>query len=482
MQKLSCMIALRSRIAGRPTVGSPRERPQTLVDNDMADRDLARPTETFDARTASGPRARKRIPLLLPALALMASAGSGLTTAADWPEWRGPSLDGSAPSGTYPVRWDPSGVTWKAELPGKGCSTPIVWKRRIYLTAAAGGQDAVLAFDWDGRRLWQTTLGPEKAGKHRNGSGSNPSPVTDGSGIFVFYKSGRLAALEPDGSIRWRTDIVERFGPDERFWDVGTSPTLTRESLILARMHDGDSWLAAFDKESGRLRWKVARDYETPVEGRQSYTTPIVFRRGAKEVILVWGAHHLTAHDASDGSVIWWCGGFNPEARRLWPAVASPVIAGDVAVVPCGRSDRGEPRLHGIRLGGTGDVTATHRLWVREDTGGFVPSPSAHRGRVYVLRDRGEICCLDPATGKDHWSDRLPRGRGSFYASPLIAGGHLYAVRENGELHVARVADGLEPVAEVDLGERVIASPIALENRLLIRSERYLFCVASGSP
>jgi len=406
---------------------------------------------------------------------------AGLKGPADdgnWPRWRGPHDDGAAAPGTYPVRWEPEKVLWKAELPGKGCSTPIVWDRRIYLTAPAGGLDAVLAFDASGNRLWQTTFGPEIPGKHRNGSGSNPSPATDGSAVFVAFKSGTLAALELDGKVRWRIDLVERFGRDNRYWDGGTSPVLAAQCVVMARMHEGDSWLAAFEKATGRMRWKVPRTYETPQEGDQAYTTPIPFSHRGKDALLVWGAHHLTAHDAEDGGLLWSCGGFNPQSRPFWPAVASPVIAGEIAVVPCGRTDRGQPRLHGINLGGSGDATATHRIWQREDTGSFVPTPAACGGRAYILRDQGDIDCVDVATGKILWSGRLSRGKGNFYASPLVAAGHLYAAREDGVIFVARVKDAIEVLAEIDMGERVIASPIAVSGRLLIRGERHLFCVA----
>src|SRR5919109_490521 len=157
---------------------------------------------------------------------------------ADWPRWRGPRDNGGANQGPYPVKWDATNALWKAPLPGKGCSTPIVWNQRIFLTAPSNSLDAVLAFDWSGKPLWLTTLGPEQAGKHRNGSGSNPSPATDGKGIFVYFKSGNFAALELDGTVRWQTNLVERFGRDTLFWDHGTSPVLTEKWVIMAHMHD----------------------------------------------------------------------------------------------------------------------------------------------------------------------------------------------------------------------------------------------------
>ena len=244
-------------------------------------------------------------------------------------------------------------------------------------------------------------------------------------------------------------------------------------------MHHGDSWLAAFDKASGKLRWKVARNYETPVEGDQSYTSPIVIRHQGKEAVLVYGAEHLTAHAAADGQLLWSCGDFNPRSMGYWPTVASPVIAGDVVVVAAGRSDRGQPRLHGIKLGGKGDVTATHRVWKREDTGTFVPTPAEYKGRLYLLRDHGEIECLDPATGQTLWHEAFPKASANYYASPTVAAGKLYAARQDGVVFVAQVDGTFQLLAENPMGERVIASPVPVSNRLLIRGEHHLFCIGA---
>lgn len=397
----------------------------------------------------------------------------------NWPRWRGPGNNGTITSGNYPVTWDPEKVLWKIDIPGKGFSTPVVWDKKIYLTTGANGLDTVLAFDWSGKQIWQKQLGSEAKGRHKNGSGSNPSAVTDGSAVFVFFKSGNFAALALDGSIRWKKNLFELYGKNNRYWDFGTSPVLTKKYVVMAQMHDGDSWLAAFDKVTGELAWKVDRNYETPKEGRQGYSTPIVFSHKGIEALLVWGGQHLTAHDAADGKTLFSCGDFNPEGTQYWPAIASPVISGSVAVVPCGRADRKLPRLHGIKLGGSGDVTKTHRLWNRDDTGPFIPTPAEYKGRVYLVRDTGEIECIDPLTGKNIWSGVFPKGKGKFYSSPLIAGGHLYAIREDGIVFVMKLKGKFEIVSEIDMKDKIIASPIAIHDRLLIRTNHHLFCIGN---
>ena len=398
----------------------------------------------------------------------------------DWPRWRGPSDSGSTESGNYPDKLDPDDALWTAELPGKGCSTPIVLNRTIYVTTPANGLDTVMALDWSGAEKWQTSFGEENAGKHRNGSGSNASPVTDGDGVFVYFKSGTLAAVELDGTVRWQTDLVERYGKDTLFWDHGTSPVLTDRHVIMARMHSGESWIAAFNKEDGKLAWKVDRNYETPVECDHGYTTPLLIEHGGKPALLVWGAQHLTIHDVADGSVVWSCGNFNPDSQKLWPAIASPVVEGDIAVIAYGRNDRKLPRLHGVRLTGSGDVTDSSHVWKRTDVGTFVPTPVKHKGRVYLVRDRGEVECIEPATGKTVWKGAFPRNRAAFYASPVIAGDTLYAPREDGVVFVARIGDDkFQLISENDMQESVIGSPVPLGDRLLIRGEKHLFCFAA---
>jgi outer membrane protein assembly factor BamB len=125
-------------------------------------------------------------------------------------------------------------------------------------------------------------------------------------------------------------------------------------------------------------------------------------------------------------------------------------------------------------------VTATHKLWNREDTGTFVPTPAEYQGRIYLVRDRGEVECLDPATGKSLWKDAFPKASANFYSSPLVANGLLYAIREDGVVFVARVKGKFELLSEIPMGERIIASPVALSDRLFIRGERNLHCIGGG--
>ena len=400
----------------------------------------------------------------------------GSSSQAKWANWRGPNGSSSVAGEHFPTALDPDHLIWRTELPGKGCSTPIAFAGKIYLTVPSEAKDALICFDSQGKKVWQTLLGNQTPGKHRNGSGSNASPITDGETLFVYFKSGTFAAVGLDGTVRWRKNLTEIYGKSNLYWDHGTSPVLTQNAVVMARMHDGDSWVAAFDKRDGSEIWKVARNFKTPKEGDHGYSTPVVLNRGKHQQILVYGAEHLTLHDAETGQVNWSCGNFNPNENKLWPSIATPVVVDDIAVVAAGRNDRRLPLLYGVKID---EHNGDHRehLWKREDTGTFVPSPATWQGNVYLLRDRGEFECLDPATGKTIWSGRFPKDRDLFYASPLIAGEKLYAAREDGVIFVADISQQkLNILSTHQLKESVIASPIPFGDHIIVRSAKHLYC------
>ncbi len=400
------------------------------------------------------------------------------TVTTGWSSWRGNRSAGSLDGEGFPDQLNPDqNLVWKIELPGKGCSTPIVTADSIFVTAPVDGKDALCCYNHQGRQKWVTTFSQQDAGKHRNGSGSNASPTSDQDAVFVYYKSGTLAAVENDGGIRWQTNLIQRFGKVELYWDHGTSPVLTDRHVVMARMHAGDSWVAAFDKGTGELVWKVERNFKTPREGDHGYATPVLIDYQQKTALLVYGAEHLTIHNIHDGRILWQCGSFNPDKTELWPSIATPAVVDGVAVIAAGRNDRKLPLLYGVKLTGSGDVSQTNIVWKRNDIGTFVPSPAVWKDQIYLVRDRGEVECLSPSDGKSIWRANLPKHRSKYYASPLIAGGLLYAAREDGAVFVIDIRKGrFELLAEDDLKESIIGSAVPLGNKVLLRGEKHLFC------
>jgi outer membrane protein assembly factor BamB len=288
--------------------------------------------------------------------------------------------------------------------------------------------------------------------------------------VFAYFKSGNFAAVTLEGKEVWKKNLTD-YGKDTLFWDFGTSPVLTQKHVIMALMRKGNSWLVAFEKRTGKVAWQVERNYETPIEGDHSYATPIVTIQNGREAILVWGAERFTAHDAANGDILWTCSGFNPQAKKFWVVVSSFVLVDDMAIIPYGRG----ARLAGIQLNGKDDVTATNRKWTLEGKGSFVPSPAVQGGKVYLVRDRGEVLCVNPRDGKVEWTGAFPKDRASYYSSPTIADGKIYAAREDGTVFVANFQDGFKLLTENSMGERVIASPVPVNGSLLIRGEKNLF-------
>ena len=396
-------------------------------------------------------------------------------SAKDWPQWRGPNGNSVAQSGNYPTKFSNSeNVVWKVKLPGKGSSTPAVFDGKIFVTSGIKGQDGITAYDWEGKQLWQKTLGKERPGKHKNGSGSNPSPITDGKNVFVYYKSGTVASLTVDGKLNWQINLQEKYGKDTLWWDLGTSPVFAGGNVVIAVMQEGDSYVIALNPKDGRVAWKVDRTYKVQKETGQSYTTPLITEIDGKEQIVIWGADRLTGHDPATGKTIWTCGGFNPQDKAMWRVIASPGLTDGIAVVPYGRTKFSAA----VKLGGTGDITKTARLWERADIGADCPSPVGHDGKVYLLTDRGKIACIDVKTGKDIWTGAIPRASAKYYSSPILAGDLLYCAREDGVIASVKISDGgMEVLAENDMGERLAAAPVPVNEKLLIRGVEHLFCL-----
>jgi outer membrane protein assembly factor BamB len=422
---------------------------------------------------------------------------------------------GVAADGEYPVKFSATeNVAWKLKLPGRGSSTPAVWDDRIFVSCAIGespealgfrpgkmeessAKNGLLCYDMKGNELWRKELGAERAGKHPNGSGSNPSPVTDGEHVVAYYKSGTLACLDVNGKELWRTNLQKRFAKDTLWWDLGTSPVLVEDCVVVAVQQSprgkgegygqsagsgeraaSHSYLVAFDLDSGEMKWNVPREYECAEESDQSYTTPQVVESDGKKVIVTWGADHLTGHDAATGKLLWESGDFNPRNQGMWRTIASAAVSDGVAVVPYGRGEF----LAGVRVGGSGDITKSNRLWEVPRIAGDVPTPVIDDHKVYVVNDRGGITCVDLKSGNELWKAELQKNRNKYYASPVLAGNKLYNTREDGVIFVGEVSDsGYKDLAMNEMGERIIATPVPIRGGLLVRGEQHLFWIASST-
>lgn len=405
-------------------------------------------------------------------LALLAATSN--TQAENWPNWRGPDHNGVAPGQGFATTWNKQdNVQWQVPLEGRGGSTPIVWGDHIYVTTGNEGRNLLLCFDRQGKAQWQVELGSERPGKHKKASGANPSPVTDGQHVYVYFKSGDLACVTPAGKLVWQKNIQDLYGEDTLWWDLGTSPVLTDKYCVVAVMHSGPSFLVALDKQSGEVAWKADRNLNAPEEAAQSYTTPVLIQRDGRELLITLGADHVTAHDAQSGKELWRVGGLNPTGHKYFRSISSPVVWKDYVIAPYARGNT----VTCIRLGGQGDVTDTHVVWTKEELGADVPTPVAADGKTYICTDKGKVSCLEIATGKTLWEGELEKNRHAFSASPILADEHLYLTREDGATFVLQLGDQFKVVAKNELDDTVVATPALVDSQILIRSFDFLYCI-----
>ncbi len=413
-------------------------------------------------------------------LARQSAVAEGVST---WPQWRGAAQNGVANGENFPIRWSAeSGIAWDLELPGRGGSTPVVHQSTIYLTAGVAGKNVLLAIDSEqGKIKWRAELGQDRGGKHRKGSGSNPSPVIDGNLIFAYFRSGDLACVDADGNLKWSVNLQDRYGEDSLWWDLGSSPLLTDNSIVVAVMQTGPSYLVAFDKQTGDELWKTDRMLEAPEEAAQSYTTPLMVAVGGQAAIAVMGADHLTLHHAADGTELAQLGGFNPTGQKFFRSISSPVADGDLIVCPYARGNT----LTAVRISELASGKGSAAIaWFQEDFGSDVPTPAAADGHVYVVGDgkqnKGVVRCLDIESGNTLWSVQLDKTRHSFSSSPLIAGDHLYVTGEDGTTYVIGPLSAEQPklIASNEISDKepfTVASLVPVGMDLLLRSRSHLY-------
>ncbi|MCA9082134.1 MAG: PQQ-binding-like beta-propeller repeat protein, partial [Planctomycetaceae bacterium] len=344
---------------------------------------------------------------------LVVASWVSFVQAGDWPNWRGPHGNGTGDGEGYAIQWsNSSNIAWETALPGKAGSTPIVVGDHIFLTAGIDGKNALQCLSRGGKSKWTVTFGEEREGKHRKGSGSNPSPVSDGKLVYVYYKNGDFAAVDFEGKVQWQRNLQKDYGEDTLWWDLGTSPVLTSQHVVVACVQSGPSYLAAFDRQTGETVWKVNRDTGAPEEAAQTYATPVVTHHKGQEQLIVLGADQVTCHEAATGKQLWHLAGMNPDQEKYFRSISSPVVTGDIVIAPYSRGKT----ITAIRMGGSGEISKTHVLWHKPGPSADVPTPVAADGKVYVCTDKGTVACLEAESGDELWSLELEKNRNAYSA------------------------------------------------------------------
>ena len=396
-------------------------------------------------------------------------------SAENWPQWRGPRLTGASGETGLPLTWTRTeNIAWRLAMPEFSGSTPIVWGDRVFLNVSERGQMYLWAIDRNrGAVLWKRLLG---GGDRllRKQNMSTPSPVTDGTHVWVMSGTGILKAFDMAGKELWTRDIQKDYGPFGIQWGYGSSPLLHHDSLFVQVLHgmdtDDPSYVLRISKANGRTIWRQERPTTARRESPDAYSTPTLLRYGGNTEIVISGADVVTGHDINTGRELWRVEGLNPSDDPAARVVASPIAVGD-QVIAAGR-DR--PILS-VRAGARGNATSTHVNWTLNG-GTDVPTPVTDGTYLDVINDRGIAACVDFKTGKLVYSRKRLRSH-TYSASPVLADGRIYVTDEGGVTSVIKAGPEFELLAENDFAEYTLSSPAVSEGQLFIRTDAALYAI-----
>jgi outer membrane protein assembly factor BamB len=409
--------------------------------------------------------------------------------------------------GDAPVEWgEGKNIAWRAPIPGRGQSSPVIWGDKIFITTAvpteaaaapaapaptepppapgpggtprqgvrcpdcgagAGREHKFMMLCLNrqtGKVIWERVAKvatPQEGYEGHYGSFASNSPVTDGKRVYAFFGSRGIYAYDLGGKLIWEKQFppmrMNQFGE-------GAAPGLGPYALYLKFDQEGGSYLVAIDKNTGKELWRVNRDEKS------SWSQPLVVTNDGRTEVVVSATTKVRSYDAATGKVIW-------EAAGLGGAVIpNPVTAAGIVYVMSGYRN---PNLLAIKLGRDGDLTGADAiLWTNNRGNPFTPSPVLHDNKLYFVTDSGMLSCLDARTGAAFYKQqRMPKPY-NFKASPVGANGKLYLATEDGDVVVVKMGEKYEVLATNSLPDQMfIASPAIAGGSLYLRSQNSLFCI-----
>jgi outer membrane protein assembly factor BamB len=456
---------------------------------------------------------------------------STLAPAEDWPQFRGPRSSGKAvPEQPLPTNIGPDKhVLWKTALP-PGHSSPAIVGDNIFLTAVVEKErlETICLDRASGKILWRVEA-PHNTLEQIHGIGSyaQPSPAADAQCVVVMFGSSGLYCYDHGGRELWKHTM----GPFNDEFGAASSPIIADDRVLLAQDHDTGSFVAAYDKRTGKQLWRTDRG-----EFSRGYATPVVWNVGGKLQLVALGMLRIAGYDWDTGRELWtvrglsrvtcttptigddnilyvatWTAGAEPGDRiRLEPfadylaqndenkngQLESTEVANSAALKTrfkqCDRDkdghitrpeydqfeslfDLSQNAVVAIRPGGTGDVTNTHVLWRYEKFVPFVASPLYYDGRIFTIKDGGILTCLDAKTGQARRNGRVT-GTTNYYASPAGGDGKVYLLSQRGTLSVVSAADQWQVLHSAEFGEECFATPALLDGRIYLRTSGHLYC------
>jgi outer membrane protein assembly factor BamB len=407
-----------------------------------------------------------------------------------WAQWRGPLATGVSKHADPPVEWsETKNIRWKIEIPGRGMASPVIWGDRIFLPTAVpvgvpleashsarGGSEprdvhrfVLLAINRrDGRVIWERTAReerPHEASHAENGTWSSSSAITDGEQVFAFFESRGLFAYDMEGKLLWEKDLGDKQMRQQ--FGEGSTPALYGNRLVIVWDHQGQSFITALDKRTGKEIWRANR------EEIDTWATPLIVEHAGRRQVIVSGMNRLRSYDLETGDVVWHAQGLTMNA------IPSPVTSEGMVFATSGF--RGN-NLKAIRLADAkGDITGTNAIvWTLDRDTPYVPSPLLYDGILYILKSNsGILSAFDAKTGKPHFQLQRLDGVPNVFASPVGAGGRVYIPGREGTTLVIRNSPTFEVVAKNTLDDGFDASPAVVDNEIYLRGHKYLYSIAA---
>jgi len=378
-----------------------------------------------------------------------------------WPEFRGPTGQGHSTSTGLPLIWSEShNIVWKIPTPGRGWSSPVILGDQIWITTATEEGHSLRALGFDrasGRMLHNVEIFhlEQQRSIHGKNSYASPTPILENDRIYVHFGALGTAALKSSGEILWKTQELGY----EHGHGPGASPALYGGLLVISCDGTDLQYVAALDKNIGRIRWRTPRR-----EGAMAYSTPLVIQTGNVQQVISPGGHQAVSYDLKTGKELWWIryNGFSQVARPIFGHglvyIINPAL--------------GHPVLFAVRPDGHGDVTKSHIVWSRQRAVSLTPSPLIVGDEIYLVSDNGIATCLDAKTGQERWMVRL---NGNFSASPIYADGRIYFLNEAGETTVIEPGRKFERLAENHLDGVTLSSMAVAGQAIFLRTDSSLY-------
>ena len=408
-------------------------------------------------------------------LALLAFFGSTGTVVADWPQFRGPDGNGHADATNLPLEWGPEkNVAWRTEVPGKGWSSPSLSQGRIYLTSAVPVEEGSASGDLDlvlycydavrGKELWSKAIFRQDAktapGIHRKNSHASPTPLVEGSRIYVHFGHHGTACVDTSGEVVWKNQSLQ-YPPVH---GNGGSPILVDGLLIFSCDGAENPFVVGLDAASGDEQWR----FERPTDSMKkfAFSTPTLITVGGQKQLISPGAGMVNALDPKTGGEIW------RVTYDGYSVIPKPVFGNGLVYLSTGYD---KASMIAIRPDGRGDVTDTHVVWTLEKGASHTPSPLLIGIELYLVSDSGLATCVDVLSGKTIWQERVP---GNYSASPLFADGKIYLVNEEGTGTVLRPGREFEKLAKNGFPEQTLASYAVADGAIFVRTEKALYRIS----